>query len=119
MKHAEILRDQFLVVQDIAGRPAEHAASGVKDHRLTATSGAGFDNGVAVVRLFSLPCGCRRAGGIAEFVDATHRIGVAGADRRHQRFLVLDVAFGGLGTLQTGYRLLFLWVGDLSDGCRK
>ena len=36
MKHAEILRDQFFVVQDIGDRPAEHAASGVKDHRLTA-----------------------------------------------------------------------------------
>src|ERR1700682_4878053 len=31
MKDAEILRDQLFIVQDVAGRPSEYAASGVED----------------------------------------------------------------------------------------
>ena len=31
-KHAQILRDQLFIVQDVAGRPSEHAASGVEDY---------------------------------------------------------------------------------------
>src|ERR1700676_4385399 len=34
MKDAEILRDQFLILQDVAGVAGEHAAAGVEDDRL-------------------------------------------------------------------------------------
>jgi hypothetical protein len=31
-KHTQILRDQLVIVQDVAGRPSEHASSGVEDY---------------------------------------------------------------------------------------